>query len=150
MPTDLTKTSGQLIVDLINAKNGTAFTTAQVAFEAPETMPYDAPKNTAVVVKGADETSPLQAPVTVYYDRVALGAVGAHKAFTALEDAGYLSTHDALDEINDALDTSFTAADLEDLPVTGTGYPKVMVIRAKAGHLTFLGQHSIDIVDLIA
>jgi len=144
----LKKPSGQLILDLVNNKNKLALTLDQVKWGAPEAQPYDAPRNTCAEISSKVGLTPLAGPVNIYYDRISLQTLATGESFTSLEDAGYLTTHDALDEINEALGLALTADDIEDLAVADGATeedPKVMIIRAKAGCLAFIGQCSIDI-----
>ncbi len=146
----MNKPSKELLIDLVNLNWKTNYTSAQVDFENLEIMPADAQLNTGITIKPIGTGSPLKAARQIYYDRVHLAVLAAK--FTGpngvldLEDQGYLTTHDLLPAINEALGTGMTEDDIVDaaLPTSGP-YPRGVVIHAKPTSLVYFGQLQIQI-----
>ncbi len=148
----LNKPSKEIVLDLFNAHYGQTFTANAVTMAAPEVMPYDAPRNTRVVMDSAVGDSPVTDPFPLYYNRVNLTAVAYNKlgdgAVPQLEDEGFTNTIELLPLLNTLLETQLDADDIvsEALPVTGA-YPKDVVIRVKPTSLAYLGSLSLTLVD---
>jgi hypothetical protein len=149
----LNKPAKEIVVDLFNVHYQQSFAYAAVTLSDPEVMPYDAPRNTRVVLDSANGDAPLSSPFPIYYDRVNLTAVayshlGSPTIVPQIEDDGYTTTLDLLPQLNALLQTQLDEDDIvsEPLPV-GSTYPKNVVVRVKPTSLAYLGSLSLMLTD---
>lgn len=149
----LNKPAKEIVVDLFNVHYQQSFAYAAVTLSDPEVMPYDAPRNTRVVLDSASGDAPLTSPFPIYYDRVNLTAVaysqlGSPTIVPQIEDDGYTTTLDLLPQLNALLQTQLDEDDIvsDPLPV-GSTYPKNVVVRVKPTSLAYLGSLSLMLTD---
>ena len=149
----LNKPAKEIVVDLFNAHYKQSLAYATVTLSEPEVMPYDAPRNTRVVMDSAVGDAPLTNPFPLYYDRVNLTAVaynqlGSQTIVPQLEDEGFTTTIDLLPQLNALLQTQLDENDIVSDPLpAGLTYPKNVVVRVKPTSLAYLGSLSLMLTD---
>ena len=145
----LNKPSKDLLVEMVNRDWKKSYAVADVTFVNLEIMPYDAERNTGATIKSTTGTTPLAEPKKIYYDRLSLTWYLEHilgeGVVPAIEDVGYVTTADLLDDINALLDTGLTVDDIIDEPIADASYPRDVVIRANPTSLVWIGQLSVTL-----
>jgi len=143
---DFTKAPDQILVDLINADNGTALTTALIGFGVPTAATGGSPVRNTELEVSAKAGSGYKGSVVVQYNRLNIqDFVGVSATPDGLElpvgDATKYS--DLIPEINTALGVNLTEADYVDGDIgEWQGVPneeKVITITITADSLCFIG-----------
>lgn len=151
MSQDLTKSGKEVLVDLINDTNGTAFTAAQLTFGTPSATPNGSAKNTMITVEPAAEAGfTWEDPKTIYYDRLDLAVLFGDATPQIEEDTGapFTSTLDLIPALNALKDINIVEDDIVDEEVsTEASYPAGVVVKAAADSLVYFGQISTEVIN---
>jgi len=143
---DFTKAPDQIVIDLINADNGTALTTALLQLGLPTAATGGSPARNTELEVSAKAGSGYKGSVVVQYNRLQIQDFVKPGTFPdglnlPVGDAENFS--DLIPEINTALGINLTAADYVDGPIgEWEGTPnesKVITIPIAADSLCFLG-----------
>jgi hypothetical protein len=146
MATDFTKSAQQILIDLINATNATAITSADVTFSnmAPT---GGGNRNTGIRVTAVANSGYLN-HVDVTYDRVDLAQIPGSRP-VVFNLGSVTSAFGLLPAINAAYGINLTTDDVEDDPMpTFHGDPletEPFTLRAKSGSLIYRGSLSLTI-----
>ncbi len=116
-------TSVQRLLQLINEKQGTEFTTGELSFGLPQKLPSGGAYNTRVLVSPVDHGNFKQQ--FIFYNRLSISALTRLPSdeILAVQISGFpFSVHGSLSAINIALGLSLTQDEVEDLTfVSGPG-----------------------------
>lgn len=127
--TDLTKAPQQILVDLINADNGTQLTPDMLVFGTPVLLPATTtpppPKNTQLQLQ-ASATSGLRGSQVVFYDRIDISSIINDPTFNFGSD-GISTWADLLPALNAHYNINLTVADITDAPVLNPSYGAIQM-----------------------
>lgn len=143
-PSDLTKSPKQLICDLINDANGTAYAPETTRFGAVVAV-TDEDYDTDVAVAKDDGRDFDETAQIIHYRRCNLGRMfkGASLPIT---DDGYQTVHDLLGAIRAAKPLLLTEDDVADNAIPQTGpYPRTVTVTAAPESLVYMGQFTVEI-----
>lgn len=147
----INKPSAELLLDLININAAkkpvpTEFEAGDFTFENPETMPYDAKRNTSVVLTPAGASGKLSKPTRVFYNRVRLSDLNEGDVLD-LPDEGFTSTEDLLEAINTLFSAELQADDIVVAAIPAGALPKGVTLAANPNSLGYIGQLQIQLID---
>ena len=150
MPSDLTQSGEQIVIDLVNQANvNLDFQVGDLAFGTPE--PADSEVfNTVVEVQGTGTTTYV-GPTNLFYNRIDLATLFAAISLSFEDDPGaYISHYDIIQQLN----TTYGLSIDEDSIVPGTvvrtpGETEVTFnIVAATSSLVYTGQMTVTITDI--
>lgn len=150
---DFTKAPDQILVDLINADNGTSLTTALIGFGVPTAATGASPARNTELEVSAKSGSGYKGSVVVLYNRLQIQDFVNSTDFPdglSLPVGDATKYSDLIPEINTALGINLTAADYVDGDIgVWQGTPneqKVINIPMKADALCYLGTLQLTLV----
>lgn len=143
---DYTQLPNQIILDLINADNGTAFTPSMLMFGLPTVMPDGSLRNTQLKASAIPESG-LRGDATFYYNRIDINtriADGVSKQFYI---GTALTWKDLIPQINFRFGINLTIDDFIDgalnIPNDQT---QDAVLQIAATSLVYLGQLTLSLI----
>lgn len=146
MPQNLNQTSKQILVDLINDANATAYVPADLIISEPSDWLTDDGQydTTAMVNKIAYPEVENSTPV--YYKRLDLGEVFSGKVVEIEFVNSINSIAEVLPYINSRYGFAMSTIDFDDTAINTSGaFPVAVIIKARADSLVYKGQFSIDL-----
>lgn len=137
---DFTKSSKEIILDLINRDNQRDLTFDEVSFSEPEVNPSNYPRNTNVVVS-ADDGGGYQGEQTMHYNRLYLGKFFENTTPIIIMDENPADTHEALSVINNTYNLGMSTEDIEFEEIAG----RYHTFKAKPHSYVWLGEVEFEI-----
>lgn len=146
--TDFTKLPDEILIDLINADNGTQLKPGQLAFGTPSPMPEGARRNTELEVY-AGVGSGFKGSVKIHYTRVPLSFKINGDLEFEIGDARQI--RDLIPAINARYGIQLTSDDYVDAPLTKPlfGSPLTFVLQATPQCLVYIGQIELTTVNSV-
>jgi hypothetical protein len=143
---DFTKQPEEILVDLINADNGTAFSVTQLYFGLPRVLPVGENRNTTLDIF-ANEGSGYAGAVNVRYNRVSLSVVPGNRSRN-FDVGNALSLRDLVARINERYGIRLTQRDYVNvaIPVMQPGERTAITLQAGADSLVYQGNTVLTLV----
>jgi len=132
----LAKSGSELILDLINAENGSTITEDQIVFGEPTASTEDG--NTGLNVAAAED-SPWNSFVDVKYDRLDLATLFGDQD-VSVSVPKEATAADIICHLNFTYDLNFKVDEFDLLPQEDGAIPEPYKLRAKANNLAYTGE----------
>lgn len=142
--------TSQMVINIINQTNFLELRASDVTLGVPAAAAQGADKNTDLVITAVG-TANYSGSATVHYDRLDLAqlfnGLTSNQQVQVPVQAGWATTIDLLQYLNDNYDLQLSVDDIESAALTATPYPATQTLTAKSTSYGYIGTYDVQLVD---